>query len=85
MHAHDCNIAETHDLTVGCPECEAKTLAECDSQVLVNVCGMTRRELEDVFGSGGPYDTFWDAVIRANAMNVRARHRYLARRKAEVR
>jgi hypothetical protein len=73
-HSPICRVFETHDLTYGCEDCESKVVGDCDNGVLMNICGHTRAELEEEFGSGGPFDAFWDVVIRANAMKVRARY-----------
>lgn len=74
-HSIDCHISETHELTVGCEDCEAKVVGDCDNQTLRNVCGFSRSNLEAEFGSDGPYRAFWDVIVGANAMRVRARFR----------
>lgn len=60
-----------------CERCQEMRVGDLDSGHLVNVCGLTRPQLEAQFGDS----PFWDAIVNERALRMLARYREVQHRR----
>jgi hypothetical protein len=74
-HGRHVGVVPGH-LDLSCERCLEMRVGDLDSAHLVNVCGLTRPELQDLFGNS----PFWDAIVGENALRMRSRYHEVLRR-----